>query len=331
MGQKRSAMTHVALLCDDEEIQPLLPQYIFVNVAHISPENLANVQHLLMPNMIVSRVKNSWMTVDKMKVVFKGLADTLRKHRVRRQVVFSADAYRAHLSPAVWQSAGAHGFFYFMIPAKLTWCLQPCDTGLFARFKQKLAVSYQSLLIARGLSSGSTALVLEALSMTIDTVMHRTEWRPEFEKLGLRGKQSCLSSRVLSKLGLLVRPPSTAAMPTLLQFQNCFPRRSVIPFGHMFGAVIRASLASRGGSSDASICVAMPAAASSRSAIPPFPLPPLPPPPCPPRTSGRNLPQPLLAPAAPGPRLPVPRLASLPPHPAAMARRRASEARLEEH
>ena len=111
MGQKRSAMTHVALLCDDEEIQPLLPQYIFVNVAHISPENLASVQHLLMPNMIVSRVKNSWMTVDKMKVVFEGLADTLRKHHVRRQVVFSADAYRAHLSPAVWQSAGAHGFF----------------------------------------------------------------------------------------------------------------------------------------------------------------------------------------------------------------------------
>ena len=32
-GQKRGAFTHVALLCDDIDVQPLLPQFLFVNVA----------------------------------------------------------------------------------------------------------------------------------------------------------------------------------------------------------------------------------------------------------------------------------------------------------
>ncbi len=239
-GQLLGTFTHMAMICDDDDLQLHLPQFLFINRSQISQAEFDGMQAEWHPNVHAHRVVNPWMTNDKMKIVLKGLADAIAAHSERRRVVLCADAHKTHIATSTWQSAAAHNFFYFIVPPKLTWALQPCDTHLFAMFKDKLSTTCQQLAIANGRRRWDITLLLKALNTSIGDVLNKRSWRKAFDDLGYRGNQRDVSKRVLDKVDLTERPEVPNGIPSLATLMSCFPQRTNIPIGHVFSAVLQA-------------------------------------------------------------------------------------------
>ena len=86
-GQLLGTFTHVAMICDDADLQPHLPQFLFINQTQISQAEFESIQGEWLPNVHARRVANPWMTNDKIKVVLKGLADAVAANSQNRRVV----------------------------------------------------------------------------------------------------------------------------------------------------------------------------------------------------------------------------------------------------
>ena len=239
-GQLLGTFTHVAMICDDADLQPHLPQFLFINQTQISQAEFESIQGEWLPNVHARRVANPWMTNDKMKVVLKGLADAVSANSQNRRVVLCSDAHKTHIATSTWTSAAAHNIFYFIVPAKLTWALQPCDTHLFALFKNMLCTTCQKLAILNGRRRWDITLLMKALNTTIGDVLNKRSWRKAFDDLGYRGDQKNVSQRVLDKVDLAERPAVPNAIPSLAVLTSCFPLRTNIPIGHVFSAVLKA-------------------------------------------------------------------------------------------
>ena len=239
-GQLLGTFTHAAMICDDVDLQPHLPQFLFINRTQISQTEFDSIHADWLPNVYAHRVDNPWMTCEKMKVVLKGLADAVASHSKHRRVVLCADAHKTHIATSTWQSAAAHNVFYFIVPPKLTWALQPCDTHLFAMFKDKLTTTCQHLAILNGRRRWDILLLLKALNTSIGEVLNKRSWRKAFEDLGYRGNQRNVSKRVLDKVDLTERPEVPNGIPNLQSLMSCFPQRTNIPIGHVFSAVLQA-------------------------------------------------------------------------------------------
>jgi hypothetical protein len=138
-GEMRSSFTHVAFICDDVNIQRKLPQIFLVGERHISVADAERVHQELAPNIHVWRVKKAWVNSLLMQEIVKLLARTLDEHRSTHQCILYADVFRAHLTPPVLRCVTNASIFYCLVPSKLTWALQPCDTHMFATFKAFLS------------------------------------------------------------------------------------------------------------------------------------------------------------------------------------------------
>ena len=239
-GQLLGTFTHVAMICDDADLQPHLPQFLFINQTQISQAEFDSIQGEWLPNVDARRVANPWMTNDKMKFVLKGLADAVAANSQNRRVVLCSDAHKTHIATSTWKSAAAHNIFYFIVPARLTWALQPCDTHLFAMFKNMLCTSCQKLAILNGRRRWDIILLMKALNTTIGDVLNKRSWQKAFDDLGYRGNQKNVSQRVLDKVDLAERPAVPNAIPSLAVLTSCFPLRTDIPIGHVFSAVLKA-------------------------------------------------------------------------------------------
>ena len=143
-GDIRLNFTFVAVLCDDEEVQKRLPQFIVLSDTVLSSTLHAELLAALPSNIVLWGCKSSWMNAGLVEQVLRELGKVKRSLGQEYAFVVHADAFRAHMAPKVWRTAALHGLLYFLIPSKLTWVLQVCDTHLFAYLKHKLKCSRQA-------------------------------------------------------------------------------------------------------------------------------------------------------------------------------------------
>ena len=228
------------MICDDEDLQPHIPQILFINKRQISQAEFDSLVGSWLPNVTAYRVDNPWMSCEKMKMVLKSLCDAVAMHSADRRIVLSSDCHRSHISLSTWQSASALNIFYYIIPAKMTWALQPCDTHLFAQFKHSLAINCQREDVRRRDNPWSITNLLQALNRTVDEIVNKRSWSKAFDDLGFRGHQRALTKRTLVKLDFAQAPIVSADIPELRDLLACFPQRTNVPIGHLFSAVSRA-------------------------------------------------------------------------------------------
>ncbi len=281
----RGSFCHVALICDDVRLQTCLPQFVFVNSALISQTDADAAAAAAPVHIKIRRVKNTWTTSERYQLIMTELSKALSQAAPARPVVLSFDTFKAHITEDCWKTAAKLNLVCHLIPSKMTWALQPCDTHLFARYKNTLSTTSQGIILEEHSSCCSSLQLLRALCATIEEVMDSTPWAESFDQLGLRGNQNAVSARVLAKLCFENKPIVPKDCPSLQQFMNCFPAKHNIPIDAMFGSLlkyeIRVALQSSGpvpiGVRLSN--VAPQASASSSSSIPQRPsLPPLPPP-----------------------------------------------------
>ena len=235
-AQTRGMCTLVAFVSDKREVQDILPQVLLVNGKHLSKaEPAAALRMHLDANTVLWTASKAWVTSTMMCKIVKLLHKHLAPYQDAYHFILTADGYRAHLTRDVWRTMNRTRVMYHLIPAKMTWALQPCDTHVFAVLKDTLRRECQRLALSQQDGRLTLSLLLQALARCIASVLRGVSWRSAFWDVGLTGVQATLSDRVLEKLDMRERPRISHDLPSLTELQCVFPARSVLPIDDIFG------------------------------------------------------------------------------------------------
>ena len=228
--------TLVAFICDNLTIQNVLPQVLLVNEKHLSKTEPAAALRLFLDNRSVLWTSSkAWVNTELMCNIVNLLHQYLQPYQDTYHFILTSDGYRAHLTKPVWKALNRARIMYHLIPAKMTWVLQPCDTHVFAVLKDTLRHECQLRMLSSSDGRLTMTLLIQALARSIALVLRGVSWRSSFWDLGLTGVQATLSERVLEKLELQSRPRVPNTLPTLAELQCVFPARAVLPLDEIFG------------------------------------------------------------------------------------------------
>ena len=137
LAAQRSFLTYVASITHDPRIQPLLPQVLIGNEHQFTKRLLGEVaSQIPSPKIHMWRKKSAWMCHASMRQYLSLLRKSLGEHARERYVILLVDVFAGHIDKSIYLHARNCGIRICYIPAGMTRWLQPCDTHLFARFKQ---------------------------------------------------------------------------------------------------------------------------------------------------------------------------------------------------
>ena len=131
-SKRRRCMTHVALVCDRTDLQPLLPQFIIGNEATLLKKDLPALRALCPPSVRLICQISAWSNAKLRAKIIRELKKALQPHLGALQPVLLMDAARVHLKEALIACRNT-GIWPILVPTKQTWLVQPLDTdGFFA-------------------------------------------------------------------------------------------------------------------------------------------------------------------------------------------------------
>ena len=235
-SETRAMMSLGTFICDDPSVQPLLPQVLLVNKKLMTEAETAVAAALLPQGVQLWREESAWTTGAIMVRLLTTLHLSLSAVLSTRKVILSADAFRSHMTKAVFRTAARLGFFYFLVPSKMTWALQPCDTHVFALFKRHLEEVVQAATAQTSEGRLSRPSLVGCVGTTVESILHRRSWKRAFEDCGLGGTQATVSARTMAKLGTVSLPPAERGLPSLSMLREIFPTRAWIPINEVFMA-----------------------------------------------------------------------------------------------
>ena len=224
-SDSKAAVSFLAFLTHDHDVQMLLPQILLGNT-HLLTQKL--VSDLDVPETFrVWREESGWVNSKIMCRVLALLARCLKEVMQTRQVVLLMDAYKPHLHKTVYSLANRLKICLLFVPAKLTPLLQPADTHLFAKLKCRLRQRWVELRMGDDNGKVPPKLWLLAVMEIAGEILSSTPWAPAFQSAGLLGEH--LSNRVLSKLGWDAPPALPDEIPSMEDLQILFPKGTKVP------------------------------------------------------------------------------------------------------
>lgn len=228
-GQRRTYLTHVALVCDRADIQPLLPQTIVGNERTFRARDMATLRAACPTNFRLVRQRSAWNNEVLCAAIVRLIAAALWPHKHTLQPILFLDTVRVHSTRRVLAACAAAGIWPIFVAAKMTWLLQPLDTHAFWPFKAHLRRACQA---ARTRSASGQLDVGDLLGCVYEAtrcVIQGRRWAPSFDKNGFGSAQTGTSRRrVLASLQLDDIPSVSSARPALDDLRWCFPRRAAI-------------------------------------------------------------------------------------------------------
>lgn len=238
LSARRCAVTFVAFLCDDDEVQPLLPQFVVAN-KRLIPEIVA--RHWPAgghePVRLLRR-QSAWLNGPVLQAIIREVAASLRPRVAGRRVILSMDACPVHLCTGVLRTVARCGMHFLPLAAQMTKYLQPADVGAFLPLKQRYQTLYEreQLLESRGVLPPGRALRL--LAQAAQETIVTSSWRETFRRCGLSPEPPC-SARFLAALGPEPLPAIEAVLPSLADLELILPRRRMVPVADLFPLLLR--------------------------------------------------------------------------------------------
>ena len=238
--QRRACMTHVAIICDDPAIQPLLPQYVIGNRVVFSLREWGALRASCPSNVVLVRQQSSWNNTKVLTMIVHRLGVVLRPFLCSVQPVLLMDACRFHFAKPVVAACFSANLWPLFVPARMTWLLQPCDTHLFARYKNQLRCLYQAARARTARGNVNILDFMQCLYTVVRTVMQGHRWSLAFDRDGFGSGQAEVSMSVKRQLGIEGNVGVSAGMPSEEQLRLCFPRRAKLSIASMFPPEISA-------------------------------------------------------------------------------------------
>ena len=156
-----------------------------------------SAQALLPSNVVVLYSNTHWMVADTMCRIIQILAAALESHAKDSQIILSADCCRAHIAKQVWQTCTRHNICLHLIPAKMTWALQPCDTHVFASLKRRIQRGCVELMLQSQTGQLTKVQLFRAFSGALQEIVNNGNWQKAFHDVGMVGHQNDVSDTVL--------------------------------------------------------------------------------------------------------------------------------------
>jgi len=228
-GKQRAYLTHVAIICDNAELQPLLPQFIIGNEHTIPQKRLAALRRACPPNVKLLRAKSSWVNITTFALIIRELGVALASARHDCLPILVFDAFRPHLDARIFAACARARLLPLVSPAKLTWFLQPLDTHAFARYKLHLQRAYQDARRSSESGTVGVAEVLDSIYVVIRHVLEQNQWGSAFDRNGFSAGQHGVPPKMWNQLELDTRIAVASSQPTTDQVRLCFPGRCRVP------------------------------------------------------------------------------------------------------
>jgi len=114
-----------------------------------------------------------------------------------------------------------------VIPARLTWLLQPLDTHGFAKYKRDLRISFHETVAGDG-EANLTHRMVRLVVQTIRAVLNGNRWAAAFVSNGLDGSQAKVSKYIKDMLEYDVLPQYARARPNVVAPRLCWPRNRLV-------------------------------------------------------------------------------------------------------
>ena len=221
-AQARTNLTYVAFVSDDDELNRQLPQFVIGRRTVFLQRDFAQLFESTPDMIFLIRNETGWATAEALGQIFNVIAAFLRELRPDHAYLLVMDCAPQHLEPWLLNRLRAHGIFPMLVPAKLTWLLQPLDVYIFRLFKELLRRRYHD---AFALEHGpvSVHFFLPILYQVIAETIQRP-WPGVFVKVGLDAQQTRVSGYIRSHLELDAIEAAPATRPTQQQIEAISPR-----------------------------------------------------------------------------------------------------------
>ena len=229
--QLRGCITHIAIIADRPDVQPVLPQVLLGNESMLLARVVRALAGSLPPNVVLRRAKSSWTNIPTMIWVLQEVGRALAPWAATHQPILLMDCARQHLHHSVARAAARAGIWLAYVPAGLTWLLQPCDTHVFLRYKRHLRLGYARARAEAADGLVSTEAWLRLIADTIRSVLQGHAWRGAFSDNGLDGTQLALSSYVRKELALVEQLTAPSTEPDEDLLRAVVPRGAAVALG----------------------------------------------------------------------------------------------------
>ena len=213
LGQQRTNLTYAAFVCDDAELQPMMPQFVIGSNRSLPQRHYRALFDETPATVFLLRGENAWNTHELLVEMIDVVAAVCRAARPNAVVVFCMDMAFAHLHVNVLRALQRHRFRVLLVPAKATWLLQPLDAWVFRAFKDYLRRRFHDSAAVHGEFAVSVEWLLPILYDAIQTVICGRDWRHAFERVGLGQGSAGVSRELLSQLELTEVPPASHQRP----------------------------------------------------------------------------------------------------------------------
>ncbi|CAE8724718.1 unnamed protein product [Polarella glacialis] len=220
----RGNVTHMAFICDDSSVQPLLPQIFLGNHSKFTIRLLNSVAGQLPPNIHLWRQESSWNSHSTMRKALGILHRALQPIASTHSIILILDIARVHIHHTIYQHAKQCGIRLLYVPARLTWLLQPCDTHLFARFENELRRQWHEERCQSESGIICSAGWLHIIAQAIRVVIQGNKWRNSFSETGAIDDQAGLLKYILGHMGLLELFAAPSTPPPLEDGRRIFPK-----------------------------------------------------------------------------------------------------------
>ena len=142
-----TSISYVAMVANDPLISAMLPQ-VLVSSRRAVNRALEQEADIMLGVRTHLWIRDSaWLTQEIFLEVLELLLDALEDYQDLFGFILLVDACRVHLSVDVANKLLFAGIRIVVVPAKLTWLLQPLDTHVFANFKNSLKKKLQAAAI----------------------------------------------------------------------------------------------------------------------------------------------------------------------------------------
>jgi len=144
LGKRRTHMTLIAIICEVDHIQQVIPMLLVCNERTIPEKEYAALKAAMPPNVHLLRQRSAWSSMALTVEIIKLLGVALSPFREQYVLILSCDAAKIHIPAAVFAACRRWGWLPLLVAAKLTYALQPLDIRAFHPFKIHVQKEYQA-------------------------------------------------------------------------------------------------------------------------------------------------------------------------------------------
>jgi hypothetical protein len=227
--KRRSYITHVAVVCDQIEVQPVLPQFIVGNERTFRVQDMAALHRVCPPNVVLVRQRSAWNNKLLCARIVRHIGTALAKLDSNFQPVLLLDASRIHCASDVINACSQAGIWVVLVPSLLTWLLQPLDTHTFQVYKARLRFEYRRVRCDQFGRDLTIVEFVECVCVAIRVVLQDTRWDFAFDKDGFGAGQALVSTRIRAKFEATASIVAPSSRPSEFEIGLCFPRNARVP------------------------------------------------------------------------------------------------------